>query len=1022
PDMWFDSTTQALIASCAGRTTCGEPNATNNPGPGRMTFYWTNQQSARLLFYRDQTYGITRLNVYAGEEAIYQIRDDAEAALERAGLIPGPEDTRPLVIQDKTFVPDTPRLKVTDPTWDTAKWGDFGNLWYPHVYVVNQDPFAVDGANPVGRWDYGPWFWPIFPASYGEVDNPAYDPASAPWEPQKLPGTPNPSGVPEAFMDTPVVNGVAYPFLDVGPRRYRFRILNAGSDRSLNLSLWLADSDVAPGCATCATNSEVKMVPFTLAQHAITPFPAWWFSPDQPLPFDHRVGGVPDPGSRGPAMIQVGADGGVLPSPVVIRNQPIHHKQNARTETNNVLKKALLLGPGERADIVVDFTNFAGKTLILYNDAPALLPMGDPRVDYFTGDADQTGSGGAPPTRPGFGPNTRTIMQIRVTGSGGTAPVDDFNADYLTALEASLASAFSASQPGFIIPRGTFVGISGETVEFPDGTVASVSLDNAGSGYSAAPTVTIDPPPSGTRATAVATLAPGSVGGFIVTRGGSYATAPSVKISGGGGAGAEAAAVLAPRSVASVTVTDGGGKYASVPEVIFSAPPFGTRAAGYAVVFLKQVKSVIVTNPGSGYVKPPTVSFQGGGGTGAAAKANLAPAPVQDLILTAGGSGYTSRPGVTFSGNGGAAASALLSASVGGVRLTDPGSGYTSEPAVTFSGPVAGGTSARGSSSLRMLILNIRGKAIAEEFTFDYGRMNSRLGVEVPFSTSQIQTTILYGYVDPPIEIFVDTGSATGTRLPDENVQVWRITHNGVDTHPLHFPQMDVQVINRVRWDGGVVPPDDNEMGWKDTVRFNPLEDTVVALRTKKQSLPWDLPNSVRLLDVTQPEGSVLLPGPVADPLGLPVSFVTNRLVNFGYEYGWDCQLVSHRDNDSLRPLILASGPKPPRSVLAEWDTKTRAVTLSWVDDSVNETGFRLERATDPAGLWTPISINRDGVAGGRGYTLRSLDPDVAKGTYYYRVVAINEVGYTQNGSDQAGAFPFIRAESAPVLTSVVVK
>jgi hypothetical protein len=31
-----------------------------------MTFYYTNQQSARLMFYHDHAWGITRLNVYAG--------------------------------------------------------------------------------------------------------------------------------------------------------------------------------------------------------------------------------------------------------------------------------------------------------------------------------------------------------------------------------------------------------------------------------------------------------------------------------------------------------------------------------------------------------------------------------------------------------------------------------------------------------------------------------------------------------------------------------------------------------------------------------------------------------------------------------------------------------------------------------------------------------------------------------------------------------------------------------------------
>ena len=42
-------------------------------------------------------------------------------------------------------------------------------------------------------------------------------------------------------MDTPVVNGTAYPTLTVDPTAYRFQILNAGNDRTLNLSWFLAE-------------------------------------------------------------------------------------------------------------------------------------------------------------------------------------------------------------------------------------------------------------------------------------------------------------------------------------------------------------------------------------------------------------------------------------------------------------------------------------------------------------------------------------------------------------------------------------------------------------------------------------------------------------------------------------------------------------------------------------------------------------------------------------------------------------
>ena len=52
-----------------------------DPGPGAITFFYTNQQSARLMFYHDHAWGITRLNVYAGEAAAYIITDPVEQQL-----------------------------------------------------------------------------------------------------------------------------------------------------------------------------------------------------------------------------------------------------------------------------------------------------------------------------------------------------------------------------------------------------------------------------------------------------------------------------------------------------------------------------------------------------------------------------------------------------------------------------------------------------------------------------------------------------------------------------------------------------------------------------------------------------------------------------------------------------------------------------------------------------------------------------------------------------------------------------
>ena len=70
----------------------------------------------------------------------------------------------------------------------------------------------------------------------------------------------------------------------------------------------------------------------------------------------------------------------------------------------------------------------------------------DPRNDYYTGDPDNRPTGGAPSTLPGYGPNTRTIMQIVVDpGGSSTAPVDDYNLTTLAALQTALKTAFPAA-------------------------------------------------------------------------------------------------------------------------------------------------------------------------------------------------------------------------------------------------------------------------------------------------------------------------------------------------------------------------------------------------------------------------------------------------------------------------------------------------------------------------------------------------------------------------------------------------
>ncbi len=986
------------------------------PEPGSQTFYYTNQQSARLMFYHDHSYGITRLNVYAGESAGYILEDSAEKALVDAGVIPA--EQLPLIIQDKTFVPNDAQLAAEDPTWDKAKWGGEGNLWFPHVYMPNQNPYDIEGENAMGRWDYGPWFWPPFTGiTNGPVTNPYYDPVKAPWEPPVIPGVPNVSIAPEGFMDTPVVNGTAYPFLKVGKKAYRFRILNASNDRFLNLQLYFAKSNDQmwndDGTLNNPNAGEVNMVPAVPKSG----LPSTW-------PTDGRDGGVPDPAVSGPSMIQIGTESGFIPNPVVLPNTPVGYDYDRRSMTVlNVTNKTLFLGPAERADVIVDFSGVPdGAKLILYNDAPAPVPAFDSRYDYYTGDPDQTSTGGAPSTLPGYGPNTRTIMQFQVSstlGQGNTFDVET--------LKTKLPQAYAQYQHKPLVPQAGYNNAFGTTypadgyarifdtsMTFFNGPLTALKLTNGGLGYTSEPVVTISGG-GGTGATAKAALAPRAVDSISLTNNGSgYTNVPAVSLSGGGGTGAAADAYLAPTSIAGITITNGGSKYTSPPKVDITGGG-GTGATATATVKNGRVTAVTIVNPGSGYTFAPTISFSGGGGSGAAATVRFVPASLGKIAVTKGGSGYTSAPTVTLSGAGGTGALAtavLAPAAVASIQLVSAGDGYGSAPTVSIAG--GGGTGA--TAEAQGLTMDMQPKSIIEDFDPDYGRMNAMLGVEVPHTSATVQTSIPYTDMDPPTEIFKNSDAAVPLGTMADGTQIWKITHNGVDTHAMHWHMFDVQLINRVGWDGMIKAPDPNELGWKDTIRMNPLEDVIVAMRPIIPNVPFDLPNSIRPLDPTMPLGSTMGFRNV-DPTNQPAN-VTNRMVNFGWEYVWHCHLLGHEENIMMRSMVVTVAPKAP-SNLTGLAGKT-GVTLTWQDKALNETGFLIQRADSANGPWTNVGT----VTGSQGNsgTVTYIDKSAGKKkTYYYRVLASNTTGYTQTYTAPTVGYPTMTENSQPTNTVTVV-
>ncbi len=181
----------------------------------------------------------------------------------------------------------------------------------------------------------------------------------------------------ESFLDTALVNGTAYPKLTVDPKAYRFRILNGSNDRFWNLQIYVADPKVVTKDGR--RNTEVKMVPAV----PNAGLPETW-------PTDGREGGVPDPRTRGPRWIQIGTEGGFLPATgdrqAASRSPGTRTRRPSTSATSTSTRCSS--GTAERADVIVDFSQYAGKTLIVYNDAPAAFPALDPRYDYYTGSPD----------------------------------------------------------------------------------------------------------------------------------------------------------------------------------------------------------------------------------------------------------------------------------------------------------------------------------------------------------------------------------------------------------------------------------------------------------------------------------------------------------------------------------------------------------------------------------------------------------------------------------------------------------
>ena len=126
------------------------------------------------------------------------------------------------------------------------------------------------------------------------------------------------------------------------------------------------------------------------------------------------------------------------------------------------------------------------------------------------------------------------------------------------------------------------------------------------------------------------------------------------------------------------------------------------------------------------------------------------------------------------------------------------------------------------------------------------------------------------------------------------STEVWRIFNFSADTHPIHFHLVNVQILSRqpftvendiIKFSGSARGPEENELGWKETVKMHPGEATTVAI---KFDLPTGLPFNVPS-------------APRAAEMGL-----TNPEKTY-HEYVWHCHILEHEEHDMMRPLVVES-------------------------------------------------------------------------------------------------------------------
>jgi hypothetical protein len=222
------------------------------------------------------------------------------------------------------------------------------------------------------------------------------------------------------------------------------------------------------------------------------------------------------------------------------------------------------------------------------------------------------------------------------------------------------------------------------------------------------------------------------------------------------------AGICTSGSVQKINITNMGRGYTSAPQVAFSSAPSGGVTAEGIVTITDQyigckgvgtgkVFSVCMTNTGCGYTVEPMVTFDGGGGVGAAATAGICTnGSVQFINVTNVGSGYTGNVDISIGYTGAINPGFITATGTGVVNsagivtyacITNAGCGYTIVPDVTFPSAPGIGSAFGGSFIFNEVVIGQT--SLTESRVKQYDAVANTLEISIVSGTYGIGETII---------------------------------------------------------------------------------------------------------------------------------------------------------------------------------------------------------------------------------------------------------------------------------------